>query len=252
MPSLQELAKSFKRLPVHPQWLLGQRKLPLGIEAISGLVLDIGSADRWIERKLQKSAEYIALDYPATGSELYNAKPTVFADAAQLPFASERFDAIICLEVIEHVPDPFQVFSEISRVLKTEGKAWISMPFLYPLHDAPFDFQRFTEFGLKRAAEQSGLEVNFIHSAEHSIRTAGLLFSLAIAGGVASKTGWRKFALIPFALFAITLCNLCAWTLSHVWPNWEHMTYGFLMHASKKYNPTAVKVSIDAEIVHRS
>jgi len=234
MPSLQELAKSFRRLPVHPQWLLGQKKLPLGIEDISGLVLDIGSADRWIETKLPKSTEYIGLDYPATGGHLYNARPTVFADAAQLPFANAQFDAVICLEVIEHVPDPVQVFSEISRVLKPKGKAWISMPFLYPLHDAPFDFQRFTEFGLKRAAEKSGLEVNSIHHAEHAIRTAGLLFSLAIAGGLASQNGWRKYAFIPFAIPAITLCNLSAWMLSAIWPNWKHMTHGFSMHVSKK------------------
>ncbi|MFN3581813.1 MAG: class I SAM-dependent methyltransferase, partial [Pseudomonas sp.] len=121
MSSLQKLARSFRRLPIHPQWLLGQKKLPEGIEKISGLVLDIGAADRWIEKQLPKGAEYIALDYPATGHNLYGAKPTVFADASRLPFNDKQFDAVICLEVIEHVPEPFQVFNEISRVLKSGG-----------------------------------------------------------------------------------------------------------------------------------
>jgi SAM-dependent methyltransferase len=233
MSSLQKLAKSFKRLPIHPQWLLGQRTRPEGIESVSGLVLDIGAADRWIEKELPKAVEYIALDYPATGHGLYGATPTVFADASQLPFRGAQFDAVICLEVIEHVPAPFQVFSEISRVLKTGGEAWISMPFLYPLHDAPFDFQRFTEFGLTHATKKVGLEVTRLKRTQHSIRTAGLLFSLAIAGGVATAIGWRKYLLIPLALVAVTFINLSAWALSFIWPNWQPMSHGFSIQVRK-------------------
>ncbi|MFN3580523.1 MAG: hypothetical protein ACK4VV_08650, partial [Pseudomonas sp.] len=111
--------------------------------------------------------------------------------------------------------------------------AWISMPFLYPLHDAPFDFQRFTEFGLKRAAQEAGLEVRLLQRSEHSIRTAGLLFSLAIAGGVTTTKGWSKFLLIPFALAAITFTNLSAWALSYIWPDWKPMSQGFAMQVRK-------------------
>ena len=233
MASIRKVAQSFKRLPFHPQWLLGQKKIPKGIETINGLVLDIGAADRWIEKYLPKNTSYIALDYPATGQELYAAKPSVFADAANLPFGDNLFDAIICLEVIEHVPDPHKVIIEIARVLKKGGIAWVSMPFLYPLHDAPFDFQRFTEFGIKHAAESAGLEVVSVEPAEHAIRTAGLLTSLAIAGGVYEAKGWRKYLLLPCALFAVTFINLSAWLLSLVWPDWKHMSHGYSMEVMK-------------------
>ena len=230
---IKKIAQLFKRLPIHPQWLLGQKRVPDGIESINGLVLDIGAADRWIEKHLSNSTHYIALDYPATGHELYGAKPSVFADAANLPFASNIFNGVICLEVIEHVPDPDQVMAEISRVLKSEGYAWISMPFLYPLHDAPFDFQRFTEFGLTRAAQVAGLEIIKFQRAEHAIRTAGLLLCLAIAGGAYTAKGWRKYVLLPFALLIVPVINMSTWLFSLIWPDWQHMTHGHIMQVRK-------------------
>jgi 2-polyprenyl-3-methyl-5-hydroxy-6-metoxy-1,4-benzoquinol methylase len=52
----------------------------------------------------------------------------VKASALELPFASESVDALICLEVIEHLPDDRAVVSELSRVLKPRGRLLISVP----------------------------------------------------------------------------------------------------------------------------
>jgi SAM-dependent methyltransferase len=206
--------------------VIGERKLPNGLEKIQGILLDIGAADRWIEKNLPATVHYIALDYPATGQDMYGAKPSIFADAAHLPFADEQFDAIVCLEVIEHVPNPQQVLNEISRTLKKGGEVWLSMPFLYPLHDAPFDFQRFTEYGLLRSAAIAGLEVVCLQKSEHAIRTAGLLACLAIAGGAYASKGWLKYVYLLPAIFIITIINLASWLLSLMWPDWRHMSHG--------------------------
>lgn len=120
------------RTPLHPQWLLGVREPPHGIGDVEGRFLDIGAADRWIEPLLRAGARYTALDYPATGRDMYGAKPDVFADAARLPFADGSFDGVTCLEVLEHVPDPAIVMAEIGRVLRRGGRAWVLMPFLCP------------------------------------------------------------------------------------------------------------------------
>lgn len=157
MPSIRHLAKLLARTPLRPQWLLGRRRVPVGIATASGTILDIGAADQSIEPHLPAGLDYVALDYPSTGRYLYGAQPHVFADAAHQPFPDSHFERLICLEVLEHVPDPAVVMCEFARVLESDGRAWISMPFLYPLHDAPFDFQRDTEFGLRRDVERAGL-----------------------------------------------------------------------------------------------
>lgn len=233
MASVRKWVSFLARTPLHPQWLLGRRRIPVGIANISGALLDIGAANRWIESHLPAGADYVALDYPSTGRDLYGAQPHVFADAAHLPFQNRCFDGVICLEVLEHVPDPAIAMKEIERVLKSSGRAWISMPFLYPLHDAPFDFQRFTEFGLRRDIQRAGLEVVTLQKSGHAIRTAGLLMCLAIAGGVHVQRGWVKWLLLPVALIAVVSINVIAWLSSLVWPDWNHMAMGHELEVSK-------------------
>jgi len=197
------------------------------------MLLDIGAADRWIEPLLPETASYIALDYPPTGKVLYGAKPHVFGDAAQLPFDDDCFDVVTCLEVLEHVANPEQVLTEIARVLKAGGRAWVSMPFLYPLHDAPFDFQRYTEYGLRRDMQRAGLTVVSLRKSGHAIRTAGLLACLAIAGGAYARSDWKRWIFLPFASVGVLVINLMAWLASLVWPDWSHMGMGYELEVRK-------------------
>lgn len=222
-----------RRTPLHPQWLLSQRKVPTSLHEASGMLLDIGAADRWILPHLPRHIAYIALDYPATGRDRYGARPDVFADAAYLPFADESFDNVVCLEVLEHVRYPERVITEIGRVLKPGGKVWLSMPFLYPVHDAPFDFQRHTAHGLQRDMERAGLSVTKIERTTSAVATAGLLFSLAIAGGTHAQAGVRKWLLLPPGAFLVTLINLAAWLLAHLWPGWDAISEGHTVEGYK-------------------
>ena len=233
MNSLRTFAGLFRKTPLHPQWLLGVRRPPSGISMFEGIALDIGAADKWIAKHLAAEVQYVALDYPATGAQMYGARPDVFADAARLPFRDAVFDAVICLEVLEHVPDPGQVVMEISRVLKTNGRAWISMPFLYPLHDAPFDFQRYTEYGLRRDVERSGLRVVSLNKKEHAIKAVGLLACLAIAGALHKRTPLMAALLLPFAAMMVLGVNVMAYGMSILWPDWQHISSGYELQVYK-------------------
>ena len=77
----------------------------------------------------------------------------------RLPFSSDDFDTVILSSVLEHVPDPRHLWSEMERVLRPGGKALISVPFYYPIHEAPHDYFRFTEFALRFYAARNGFEV---------------------------------------------------------------------------------------------
>lgn len=232
MTGLRAFAVALAKTPLHPQWLLGPRRLPLGLELATGIVLDVGAADRWLVPYLSAAADYIALDYPATGQDLYRARPDVFGDGARLPFIDNAIDAVACLEVIEHVPDPAIVITEIARVLRPGGRIWLSIPFLYPVHDAPFDFQRYTAHGLRRDLERAGLQVVSIRQTGHALRTAGLLASLAIAGGVYRRGGFYTL-LIPVAALLVLLINCSVFVLSLAWPDWDAMASGHEAEARK-------------------
>lgn len=80
---------------------------------------------------------------PATGVH-------VLADAHTLPFASCSFEQIICSEVLEHLVDPQRAVQEMARVLVDEGHLVLTVPFVYPVHESPHDYQRLTSYGLSR------------------------------------------------------------------------------------------------------
>ncbi|WP_193771086.1 methyltransferase domain-containing protein [Candidatus Magnetaquicoccus inordinatus] len=75
---------------------------------------------------------------------------TILADAQQLPFADQSFDAVVLQGVLEHVLDAAQVEREIYRTLKNDGFIYCELPFLQPNHGGAFDLLRFTWTGHRR------------------------------------------------------------------------------------------------------
>jgi SAM-dependent methyltransferase len=73
-------------------------------------------------------------------------RPDVLADVSALPLQNERFDAIICSELLEHVSDPIPVLQESYRLLRKGGELLICVPFLFRIHADPLDYARYTDF----------------------------------------------------------------------------------------------------------
>lgn len=80
----------------------------------------------------------------------------------KLPFKDNTFNTVLLADVIEHLPNPENIFSEIARVLKRNGIALIFVPFIYGIHEGPYDYHRYTEFALKRYAEHNGFTVEHL------------------------------------------------------------------------------------------
>lgn len=127
-------------------------------------------------------------------------------DMPQVP--SNRFDAAICHQVLEHVPRPHKAAGELARILKPGGILVLSAPHLSRLHELPHDYFRYTEAGLCALMSDAGLEIlnlrsyggvlSFIH---HQLSTLLL--------GLASLTGpfYPAFVLLnaPFSILAASL-----------------------------------------------
>lgn len=65
-----------------------------------------------------------------------------------LPFSDNEFDALISTQVLEHTAKIAETVKEIRRVVKNGGLIYISVPLTFPEHGIPYDFYRFTRFGL--------------------------------------------------------------------------------------------------------
>lgn len=76
-----------------------------------------------------------------------------------LGFADEVFDTVLCTDLIEHIREPEVFWAEISRICAPAGVLIIGIPFLYGIHEAPHDYFRYTEFGLRSYCEKHGFDV---------------------------------------------------------------------------------------------
>jgi SAM-dependent methyltransferase len=227
----------FRATPLHPQWLLDRREpVPAVLRSAHGRLLDVGCADRWLERALPRGWDYLGLDHPSIGGARYAAQPDVFADAARLPFRDESFSAVAALDVVEHLPDPLAALRVFHRVLAAGGWLWLSIPFLYPVHDAPHDFQRYTRPGLERLLLSAGFEVEVCEARTPTMEAAALIGNLAIAGTVVIAWQRRRLA-FPLALLLlplVPLLNLSGWLLARLLPSWDALVGGYRVLARKR------------------
>lgn len=236
--SLRAYVDRLRRTPLHPQWLLGARTKTAALigSTAHGNVLDIGCADRWAEGVVGDALHYVALDYPTTGRDLYRAHPHIFGDATKLPILDGTFDTVLLLEVLEHLRCPRQALEEVSRVLRPGGRMVLTMPFLYPIHDAPHDYQRFTVHGLARELDAAGFHVDAIEPTLGAAETAGLLLNLAAAGMAQQAMRRRTVGMLflPLIAVVIPLVNVAAWMMSRLLPSWSAMTAGYHVVATKQ------------------
>jgi SAM-dependent methyltransferase len=121
------------------------------VPTMRGRVLDVGCGESPYAHLLTEGASYIAIDIADADRFGMSGRGNMMTfDGRVLPFSNEHFDHVVCTEVIEHVEDPEAFVSELRRVLKSHGTLVATIPFSARVHHEPFDYQRFTFWGLKR------------------------------------------------------------------------------------------------------
>jgi len=131
------------RLPVFGLMMRASRILKK-----SGVVVDVGAGDTPY-RELFNGNVYYSTDFNKSKSHKYGRIDYV-CESDILPFTDNFCDAIICTEVLEHVFNVRETIMEFNRVLKPSGLVFISVPFIMGLHEEPYDFFRYTKFGLRK------------------------------------------------------------------------------------------------------
>jgi SAM-dependent methyltransferase len=109
---------------------------------VGGRILNIGTGNKDY-KNLFNFDEFITFDVDSSEN------PNIIGDIHSIPIKNDSLDSIICTQVLEHVGDPKQAVREMCRILKSRGILLLSVPFIYPIHEAPVDNWRFGPNGLK-------------------------------------------------------------------------------------------------------
>lgn len=126
---------------------------------ISGSLLDFGCGSKPYSDCFTV-VEYIGLDIETeVSSRNPELRADVFYDGKRIPFSDGRFDAVFSTEVLEHVFNPDEILAELHRVLKPNGQMLLTCPFFWPEHEQPYDYARYTSFGLTTLLQKHGFEI---------------------------------------------------------------------------------------------
>lgn len=144
---------------------------------LEGSLLDFGCGRKPYEN-LFRVKEYIGTDVRVSGHDHRHSKVDVFYDGNRLPFDDNRFDSVFSSEVLEHLPHPGDMLDELARVLKPGGRILVTVPFSWNEHEAPYDFTRFTSFGLRNIFEEAGFNVLRLRKSGNFARVIFQLWAL--------------------------------------------------------------------------
>lgn len=125
-----------------------------------GTVLDIGGRDRGIYKSPKdKVTRWITADI------VKDRNPDIVLDVCDMKtIDNDSIDVINALELFEHVEDPIRGLSECTRVLKSGGVLVLSIPFLFPIHGDPNDYQRWTATKIERELTKLDFRISMLTS----------------------------------------------------------------------------------------
>lgn len=138
-------------------------------------VLNIGSGGpiaEIVKEGLSRHSQIVLLSLDIAA----NRRPDINSDAVYLPLPDNTFDCVVCAEVLEHIHQPSLCIEQIKRVLKPAGVLLLSTRFIYPLHDRPFDYFRFTKYGLSHLLQQADFYPISISEQHNWLETIAVLF----------------------------------------------------------------------------
>jgi SAM-dependent methyltransferase len=220
------LKKIYKSQQFNPRWLglfinpfyFARKYLYLAILKYShflvGDLLDVGCGNKPYQENFNvKSYKGLDIDTPLTR---IRAVADDFYDGHVFPYTSNQFDSVLTNQVLEHVFNPDQFLQEINRVLKFNGKLLLTAPFLWDEHEQPYDYARYSSFGLKALLEKNGFS---IISHEKLGANATILFQLTNAYLFKIIKSWPIFARIIFTITVMAFINIAGLIIGKILPS---------------------------------
>ncbi|MBA3758285.1 class I SAM-dependent methyltransferase [Candidatus Saccharibacteria bacterium] len=134
----------------------------------SSRILDAGAGELQYKR-FCKHLNYVSQDFGQYTGEgdvgLHiegwdNSKLDIVSDITDIPVEDKSFDAVMCIEVFEHIPKPIDAIKEFSRILKPGGQLIITAPFCAITHFAPYFFYNgYSRYFYEKILSENGFEI---------------------------------------------------------------------------------------------
>lgn len=124
-----------------------------------GVLLDFGCGSKPYESLFPGVSNYIGCDIQTSGHDHTDSKVDYFYDGLTLPFNDDQFDWAVSFEVLDDIFNLDDILKELHRVTRSGGTLLVSSPFCWQEHEAPYDFARYTRYGLTSVLEKNGFKV---------------------------------------------------------------------------------------------
>ena len=174
--------------------------------------LDVGCGLRPYEHHFPPGT-YTGVDVKTSGAMDKMKMPDQFYDGLVLPFLDSSFDGVISTQVLEHVLDADALILEMFRVIKPGGGVVLSLPFAWQEHEEPYDFLRFSTFGISNSLNKAGFEVISMSKDTSAIESLAVLFNIYIINNLIPPIRGLEFLVslsvcLPIQLLALLFKKL--------------------------------------------
>lgn len=196
-----------------------------------GCLYDLGCGETPYKDFFLKYADnYIGVDW---SSSLHNIKADIVADLNKpFPIKSDVADTLVSLSVMEHLCEPQNFVNESFRILKPGGYVVLQVPWQWWIHEAPYDFFRYTPYGLKYIFEKAGFSDVVVEAQSGFFTTYVLKFNYFTNRFIRGPKILRIIGLVGLSPFWY-LGQKLAPILDKLDRNWQLEACGFYVSAKK-------------------
>lgn len=196
-------------------------------EVPGGKLLDVGCGSKPYE-KLFSVDSYEGIDIKISGHDHGSSKIDFYFDGENMPFNDQTYDHVISTEVFEHSFNLDSLLTEVRRVLKKDGELFFTVPFCWNEHEVPYDFARYTQFGLRHILKTNGFEVVDIKKSTTFIETILQLLITYLFLCVFPNNKYLRIMLVPFFITPLTLLAIFA---SRILPDDKSLPLNLIVRA---------------------
>ncbi len=196
---------------------------------LTGRLLDFGCGSKPY-KALFDVQEYIGLDIEVSGHSIRREAVDVYYDGMTIPFLDNHFDSIFSSEVFEHLFNLEEILSELHRVLKPGGHMLVTLPFVWDEHETPYDFARYTSFGIAHLLKKSGFEIIVMEKSTNYVETIFQMWNTYAIQHLLPKHRYLAPLMTPLCVAPVTIVGIL---LSKVLPKNKDFFHNNIVVARK-------------------
>lgn len=200
-------------------------------------ILDVGAGSQTY-KTFFKHCHYEATDFCHVNKH-YAVKPHFICDLnCPLPIKDDSYDAVMCIQVLEHIKYPKNLIKEFQRILKKNGHLFLVVPQGWGLHDEPHNYFNFTLYGIKQLLEQANFEITMLKPrGGYFLNLATILIQLPLLLGRLNPL-WKRLLFLPLQIMSFIFFWLIfppiAYFIDSFLDKEKRWTLGYACHCIKR------------------